>query len=303
MNKLELVTGWLLARVGNPYLMGGTGQFCTVAYRKARAAQYPGSAEKIKKNCPRMMGRATDCKECRYYDASTGQGKHAYDCAQLTRYAMKEAGVELPSGATSQWEKTAWAFTGEMDTLPADTLCLVYRRDADGQKMAHTGVALGDGTVIHARGHDWGVVRDYLADGKWTHWAIPQGLHEDIAIPFMPLQKGDKGERVRVLQEMLLAAGMLLPRYGADGSFGNETLAAVMGVQARMGLPDTGVCDGATYQALLAMQPSEGEMGEEGEAPDSAPQAPQDAPAAITLTLPLSTAQALREALEAALLG
>lgn len=177
MDKITTVKNWLLSRIGNPYLMGGTGQPCTVKYREARAAQYPGSAAKIKANCPRMMGRADSCKGCKYFDDSTGQGKRAYDCAQLTRWAMDAIGISLVSGATSQWKKTVWAQKGTIDTLPADALCLIFRQDTPG-KMGHTGVHLGDGTVVHAKGHDRGVVRESLQENAcWTHWGIPEGLY------------------------------------------------------------------------------------------------------------------------------
>lgn len=43
----------------------------------------------------------------------------------------------------------------------------------------------------------------------------------------MTLKKGDKGAEVRALQTLLLAIGEQLPRYGADGDLGEETLAAV----------------------------------------------------------------------------
>ena len=162
MDKITVVKNWLLSRVGNPYLMGGTGQPCTVSYRKARAAQYPGSAAKIKQNCPWMMGRATSCKDCQYYDDSTATGKRAYDCAQLVKWAMAEIGVQMVSGATSQWQKTPWAALGEMDTLPADKVVILYRQDSKNV-MGHTGVALGDDSCIHAKGHDYGVVREGIA--------------------------------------------------------------------------------------------------------------------------------------------
>ena len=177
MDKITMVKNWLLSRVGNPYLMGGTGQPCTVSYRKARAAQYPGSAAKIKANCPRMQGKAGTCDGCRYYDESNKSGKRAYDCAQLTRWAMDAVGISLVSGATSQWNKTKWAEKGSLDTLPVHRLCLLYRQDYPG-KMGHAGVYLGDGTCIHAKGHNEGVVQESMeCYGRWTHWAIPEGLY------------------------------------------------------------------------------------------------------------------------------
>lgn len=41
------------------------------------------------------------------------------------------------------------------------------------------------------------------------------------------LTRGDKGQAVTELQEQLVALGYPLPRWGADGSLGNETLGAV----------------------------------------------------------------------------
>ena len=40
------------------------------------------------------------------------------------------------------------------------------------------------------------------------------------------LKKGDRGDTVRRLQEDLMLLGCKLPRWGADGSLGDETLQA-----------------------------------------------------------------------------
>ena len=103
MSRAEQARAWALSRVGCPYIMGGTGQFCTPAYRRARAAQYPASAGKIAQYCQRLSGQAVSCKGCRYYDEAAATGKRAYDCAQLTRWCMNAVGIALVSGATSQW--------------------------------------------------------------------------------------------------------------------------------------------------------------------------------------------------------
>lgn len=265
MEKAEKVRRWLLERVGNPYIMGATGQFCTVSYRKARAAQYPNSAGNIEKYCQRMNGQETSCKGCRYYDEVAGTGKRAYDCAQLTRWAMDSVGITLVSGATSQWRKTKWAEMGEIATIPHDRMCIVFRQD-DKNTMGHVGIAIGDGSCVHAKGHAYGVVREGVKDyGRWTHWAIPEGLYDDYTEQDteteFALMKGDKGELVIELQKMLMKAGMILPRYGADGDYGNETFAAVMSWQAKKGLADTGVCDIETWDALkdevLSMEETE----------------------------------------------
>ena len=131
--------------------------------------QYPSSASAIKKNCPVLSGKASSCTGCQY------NGRKAYDCAQLTRYAAKAAGLELPSGASSQWKTGDWAQKGTIDTLPEHIPCFLYMERESANPMGHTGVYLGDGTVIDARGHSAGVVHRELSDVAWTHWAILNG--------------------------------------------------------------------------------------------------------------------------------
>ena len=161
---------WAVKSIGCPYVMGGTGQICTVSYRQARAAQYPAYAGKIAANCPRMSGKAATCADCRY------RGKRAYDCAQLTRFCMQAAGISLVSGSNSQWLKTIWARRGPISEMPKKKLCLVFRQD--GNKMGHAGIYLGDGTVVHAKGHAYGVVRETITEKLFTHYGIPKELEQ-----------------------------------------------------------------------------------------------------------------------------
>ncbi len=65
------------------------------------------------------------------------------------------------------------------------------------------------------------------------------------------LSPGMKGEDVRVMQQALLAQGFTLPRYGADGDYGDETRSAVAAFQAASGLSATGTADADTLQRIL----------------------------------------------------
>jgi len=71
------------------------------------------------------------------------------------------------------------------------------------------------------------------------------------------LRKGDKGDDVRVLQNKLLALGYGLPKYGADGSYGAETTAAVMAFQTDKGLLVDGICGPITQAALENVETNE----------------------------------------------
>ena len=245
MNKQDTVRAWCVSRVGCPYVYGGTGQPCTVAYRQARAAQYPNYAAKIRRNCPQMNGTATKCQGCVWADPETGQGRSAFDCAQLAKAAMEAIGIPMVSGANSQWERTDWAFKGALaDGYPEDEVCVVFRRDTD--HMGHVGVYLGDGTVVHAKGHDWGVVREKLADTNFTHWGQPEGLLEDG--PIRPvLRQGASGPAVTLLQTLLSDVATPIE---ADGLFGPVTLAAVKAFQRQAGLAVDGVVGPKTWAAL-----------------------------------------------------
>lgn len=46
--------------------------------------------------------------------------------------------------------------------------------------MGHTGMYLGDGTIVHASSINVGVVKTTLDKSKtWTHWGIPVGLYDN----------------------------------------------------------------------------------------------------------------------------
>ena len=149
-----------LSLVGQGYIYGAKGQTCSPAFRNQQAKQYPEQAAKI-------LG-----------EGAKWDGMPVWDCAQLTRAVAKAAGVALVSGATSQWNQTDWAAKGVMDTLPASETVFVFRQ-SDG-RMQHTGVSLGDGTCVHARGTAQGVILMRVAGGSRVI-AVASADHEEPA--------------------------------------------------------------------------------------------------------------------------
>lgn len=274
MTKAEKLTAWALSKVGSPFVMGGTGKRCTPAYRKARATQYPGSAAAIEQQCQVMSGKKSTCDGCKY------DGMDCYDCAQLVRYGCKASGIDglNISGANSQWVRGDWDEKGAIADMPEGAVCILYRQDRDG-RMGHTGICLGDGSIVHAKGHAYGVVRDLVSAGRWTHYAIPKGMRSEDdgqaagEIDALPtLRKGSKGEDVVYMQKLLNAG-----RYGAeideDGIFGSATEARVEAFQREHGLTVDGIVGPMTWAALEYSDDTED--GQE-EAPDMA----QDEPSA-----------------------
>lgn len=202
MTKSELIRAFALEAEGCAYIWGATGQKCTPSYRRARIQQYPKQEKNIKSNCPVLSGKQTSCDGCKY------NGRKAYDCAQLTRYSAKAAGLELPSGASSQWNKGNWTEQGTVDSLPRGRVCFLYREDADANPMGHTGVYLGDGTVAHAKDHSAGTLHEAVENAQWTHWAILHGMENDAPISEFKEQEATEMYKYKVTGNNLALRAM-----------------------------------------------------------------------------------------------
>ncbi|MCY8003301.1 peptidoglycan-binding protein [Bacillus haynesii] len=72
------------------------------------------------------------------------------------------------------------------------------------------------------------------------------------------LKKGMSGAHVKKLQTRLIAAGFSLPKYGADGSYGDETVQAVVSLQKKAGIKADGIYGPSTEKALSAAEASAG---------------------------------------------
>lgn len=118
---------------------------------------------------------------------------------------------------------------------------------------------------------------DNLEDITWFHTHMKEiaesaakGLCEWFGIPYVEaepepkdnvtdgftavfpqLSKGSKGDKVRVLQELLLGRGYDLGTYGADGDFGATTHRRVVSFQTTQGLSADGIVGDATWKKLL----------------------------------------------------
>ncbi|QHZ46485.1 peptidoglycan-binding protein [Bacillus sp. NSP9.1] len=68
------------------------------------------------------------------------------------------------------------------------------------------------------------------------------------------MKKGSSGSKVKALQKRLIAASFSLPKYGADGSYGNETVQAFKSFQKKAGIAVDGIYGPATEKALSASE-------------------------------------------------
>ena len=139
-------------------------------------------------------------------------------------------------------------------------LCKMYGIDPKGTTVCN-GVTVP--TIIdHTGSHALGLGSNH---GDIQHWSRKYGvtmdtvrkdvaalLGSDSSTVTAPagLQKGDNGEAVKTMQTMLIACGYSCGNTGADGDFGNNTLAGLKAFQAAAGLTVDGIYGEKTKAAL-----------------------------------------------------
>ena len=174
-----------------------------------------------------------------------------FDCRGFTYWVLLQFGIRIDgAGCTTQWGNDSnWRAKGDIGSIPNDILvCLFYRDKDNPSKMAHTGFGFRNETCECSSGVQYFKERK----SKWKYWAVPVKIGGDIPVPVTKptLRRGDKGVYVTLLQTQLINKGYDLGKWGADGSYGAATEAAVRAFQRDAGLTEDGVCGPKTWAAL-----------------------------------------------------
>ena len=226
------------AQLGRPYWFGTYGQTATAQLYYEKKAQYPG-----------------------YYTAGDfmGQlGQRVHDCVGLVKGYLWSVDPEAAPVYTASRDVNVPMLydrctrRGAISGLPELPGVCVFMAN-----LSHVGVYVGDGYVIEARGHAWGVVKTRLADRGWSLWGMPDWIEyggetpepEPIRAEVRELRRGCGGSPGRKLQILLMGLGYACG--GADGDFGAVTEAAVIKYQRDSGLAADGVVGAETWGSLL----------------------------------------------------
>ena len=257
LGAAEMVVKLANACLGWAYVFGARGDYCEPVNRRNR---YSDAHPTIKTACKNFNGNSSGCAStgCKWYP---GGKTRTFDCRGFTYWViLKVTGVKIMgAGATSQYnDNSNWSEKGLIQNMP-NVVCCVFKYSDKTGKMEHTGLHIGDGKIIHCSN---GVQTGKTTDKGWTHYAIPKCLAgngtvapttdsgtEEQTGPVL-LKKGSKGDKVVDVQKMLIQLGYSLPKFGADGDFGNETLAAVKKFQQDNGLTVDGIVGAVTLAAL-----------------------------------------------------
>ena len=238
------------AQVGLPYWWGCFGQIATPELLISKRRQYPS-----------------------YYqsqDFASQLGLRVHDCVGLIKgYLWSDTPTSVPLYNASE-DRTAAGYyakakeCGTISTFPGHPGQLVFKGQTQ-KGIYHIGVYDGDGYVYHAKGHQWGVVKEPFRKTDWRYWAqcvwceddtVPK---KDISVQnpgkvdtsdFPTIRKGDKGAYVTLAQQAL----NLREHYGleADGDFGPLTEMATLHFQRKYGLEIDGIIGRATWSTLFS---------------------------------------------------
>ena len=156
------------AQLGLPYWYGTFGQKASAALYADKKEQYP-----------------------EYYTAKDFQsqyGKRVHDCAGLIKgYLWSDTPTSSPKydpktdyGATGFYQHCTKK--GSLDTFDHIPGRLVFK--GKPTKMTHIGVYVGNGEVIEAKGHKYGVIKSKL-NSSWSYWG-QSNLIKESQIPATP---------------------------------------------------------------------------------------------------------------------
>lgn len=163
------------------------------------------------------------------------------DCSSLVHVCAIAGGANLTYGSNGYTTSTmvrAFVASGDYIKLTGSEYLtsdkLLKRGDILVKEGSHTAMVLGNGSEA-----------PYVQPEK------PVTVYYSVRLPM--LQKGMKSEAVKAMQQLLLAKGYELPKYGADGEYGDETKNALLLFQKGMNLKPDAECGRDTWSALLGL--------------------------------------------------
>ena len=278
----EHFAAYCLRMVGQPYWYGTCGYKATANLLTRKTNQYPThyKSSRTARYKQDIADRkvVADCIGGVKGYAWTGGGQAMFDAIGTDASVKNKYGSngcpDKGAGGMFTYAKNKGKAWGEISTIPEVVGLAVH-------KEGHVGYYVGNGYVVEWRGFNYGCVRTKLLDRGWLYWyELPfidygdaiksaESAPVELALGCRLLQKGMNGADVKALQEALIELGYTL-EYGADGSFGNETRAAVKAFQKDQRLTQDGKYGDQTHAALMDVL-ADDEDGNEAPPAEEAP--------------------------------
>lgn len=195
-----------------------------------------------------QSGRNTGLQEAKKvdWDFSRITKPAEFDCSSLAAACVQAAGVNVWNGGNAPTTRTlerVLVGTGAFEAL------------RDEKYLTGTGYLLEGDILLKPGSHVVMVLGDDDKTPVQTVHTAPKQetvtIYYSVRLPM--LVKGMESEAVKSMQQLLLAKGYELPRYGADGDFGEETENALLLFQEDMNLDPDAKCGPNTWHALLGL--------------------------------------------------
>jgi hypothetical protein len=234
--EIDKFLAYTASRVGCLYVSGGQGQAMT-----------PGLIRKLEKDDSNYKRALASYNR----NAAAGACVVGYDCSGLIiAYLLSNKYISGDLNANGIYYTICDAIS-EADLKGGD---LVFKKYLANSKIYHVGIYMGDGTVIHAKGRDWGVVREPLQADGWNRYGRLKAFSKGKSIPSFtrtlkrttPTTRGDD---VREVQQALIAKGF--DPKGVDGLYGPNTEKAVSAFQRAAGIKADGIVGSDTWGKLM----------------------------------------------------
>lgn len=159
MKNNKWLVDYCKAQVGRPYWFGTFGTVASLALYKSKSNQYP------KEYPPKKFTKESFTKQF---------GQKVHDCAGLIKGALWSDSIDDPNPKYKASEDygankffTNASKNGSMDSFIDMPGILVFK--GTDKKKSHVGVYIGNGKVIEAKGHNYGVVESSVSGFKY--WA------------------------------------------------------------------------------------------------------------------------------------
>ena len=224
------------------------------------------------------LARCMAADEKHGYDQSHRWGPD-YDCSSMIITVWEQVGVPVRTGGATYTGNMREVFlrcgfadvTGEVSLgdghgLEAGDVLLNHRN--------HTAMMVDKYNLVQARINELGTVTGgHTGDQTGGEIAVrsyynfpwdcvlryrendgetgEKAAEETVQLRGLPLlRRGSRGDAVKAAQYLLLCRGLTLPKYGADGDYGQETEDAAKEFQRLKGLEADGECGALTWAAM-----------------------------------------------------